>query len=161
MTCCAQDALGGLAEELRKRRTRHGAGDATALPLLAELSDLSRCVTDMLEPSFDTAITVDPNVPAAESQPAYLDFLNSRRAAPRARRRTSTATAITCASLAGGGDELVQMPNPAPSDTGGNNILFGNEHRAGRRARSRRCPPTSAAAVRAEQGLLQVRPRPT
>jgi hypothetical protein len=80
-------------------------------------------VTDNLDPSFDTAITVDPNVPAAESQPSYLDFLNSVV-------NTSSAASNFDGNgsflriLAGGGDELTQMTNPAP--TQGNNILFGS-----------------------------------
>jgi ABC-type transporter Mla subunit MlaD len=118
-----QDALGGLAEELRKGAPVTAQATQTAPPLLDELSDLSRCVTDNLDPSFDTAITVDPNVPPANSQPAYLDFLNSVV-------NTSSAASNFDGNgsflriLAGGGDELTQMTNPAP--TQGNNILFGN-----------------------------------
>lgn len=119
----AQDALGGLAQELRKGAPVTAHATQTALPLMDELSDLSRCVTDTLDPSFDTAITVDPNVPAASAQPAYLDFLNSTV------NTTSAASNFDgngsfLRVLTGGGDELVQMANPAP--TQGNNILFGS-----------------------------------
>jgi phospholipid/cholesterol/gamma-HCH transport system substrate-binding protein len=119
----SRDALGGLAQELRRGAPVTARAMQTAIPLMDELNDLSRCVTETLDPSFDTAITVDPNVPPANSQPAYLDFLNS-----------TVNTASAAASFdgngsylrvqAGGGDELVQMTNPAP--TQGNNILFGN-----------------------------------
>jgi ABC-type transporter Mla subunit MlaD len=120
----AQDALGGLAEELRKGAPVTAQATQTTIPLMNELSDLSRCVTDTLDPSFDTAITVDPNVSAANSQPAYLDFLNSTvQTASAASNFDGNGSFLRV--LAGGGDELVQMPNPAPSDTGGNNILFG------------------------------------
>ncbi len=119
----AQDALGGLAEELRRGAPVTAEATKAALPLLAELSDLSRCVTNNLDPSFDTAITVDPNVPAAQSQPVYLDFLDSA---------VNTAGAAASfdgnghylRSLVGGGDVFTQMANPAP--TLGNNIIFGN-----------------------------------
>ena len=119
----AQDALGGLAEELRRGAPVTAEATKAALPLLGELSDLSRCVTNNLDPSFDTVITVDPNVPAAESQPVYLDFLDSA---------VNTAGAAASfdgnghylRSLVGGGDVFTQMANPAP--TLGNNVVFGN-----------------------------------
>jgi ABC-type transporter Mla subunit MlaD len=119
----AQDALGGLAEELRRGAPVTAEATKAALPLMAELSDLSRCVTDNLDPSFDTVISVDPNIPAAQSQPAYLDFLDSAV-------NTSGAAASFdgngsyLRSLIGGGDELTQMSNPAP--TPGNSLIFGN-----------------------------------
>jgi phospholipid/cholesterol/gamma-HCH transport system substrate-binding protein len=119
----ADDALGGLAEELRRGAPVTAGTTRTALPLMSQLSNLSLCVTDVLDPTFDTPITVDPNVPAGESQPAYLDFLDSA---------VNTAGAASnfdgngyyLRSLVGGGDELTQMSNPAP--TPGNNLIFGN-----------------------------------
>ena len=120
----AQDALGGLAEELRRGAPVTAKATQTAIPLMNELSDLSRCVTDTLDPSFDTEITVDPNVPSGSEQPAYLDFLNSTvNTAGAAANFDGNGSFLRI--QAGGGDQLVQMTNPAPSDTGGNNILFG------------------------------------
>lgn len=121
----SRDALGGLAEELRRGAPATAGATRTALPLMTELSDLSRCVTDVLDPTFDTPITRQGSgtIPAAEQQPAYLDFLDSTV-------NTAGATAnfdgngYYLRSLVGGGDVFTQMPNPSP--TLGNNILFGN-----------------------------------
>lgn len=119
----AEDALGGLAEELRRGAPVTAEATRAALPLLDELSDLSRCVTDNLDPTFDTAITVDPNVPAAASQPAYLDFLDSAVGTAGA-TASFDGNGSYLRALVGGGDTFTQMPNPTPSL--GNNTLYGN-----------------------------------
>ena len=120
----AQNALGGLAEELRRGAPVTAEATKAALPLMSELSDLSPLRHRQPRPDASTpSITVDPNIPAAESQPAYLDFLDSAV-------NTSGAAAnfdgngSYLRSLIGGGDELTQMSNPAP--TPGNNLIFGN-----------------------------------
>ncbi len=119
----AQDALGGLAEELRRGAPVTAGATKTALPLMQELSDLSRCVTDNLDPTFETSITVDPNVPPANQQPAYLDFLDSVvNTAGAASSFDGNGSYLR--SLVGGGDVLTQMTNPSP--TNGNNLIFGN-----------------------------------
>ena len=123
----AENALGGLAEELRRGAPVTAGATKTALPLMSELTDLSRCVTEVLDPSFDTEISVDPNVPPANQQPAYLDFLNST---------VNTAGAAAnfdgnghyLRALVGGGDFLTKMTNPAASQ--GNTLLFGNTQEA-------------------------------
>ena len=119
----AENALGGLAEELRRGAPVTAGATKTALPLMEQLTDLSRCVTDNLDPSFDTPITVDPNVPPANQQPAYLDFLNSAvNTAGAAASFDGNGSYLR--SLIGGGDVLTQMANPAP--TPGNSLIFGN-----------------------------------
>lgn len=119
----SDNALGGLAEELRRGAPVTAGATRTALPLMDQLSDLSRCVTNNLDPTFDTAIMVDPNVPAANQQPAYLDFLDSAvNTAGAAANFDGNGSYLRV--QAGGGDVLGQMTNPAP--TNGNNILFGN-----------------------------------
>jgi hypothetical protein len=118
------DALGGLAEELRRGAPVTAEATTAAIPLLDELSKLSRCVSDNLDPTFDTEITVDPNVPAANAQPAYLDFLNSAvNTAGAAANFDGNGHYLRVQT--GGGDELTQMVNPDPTGPG-NTILFGN-----------------------------------
>ena len=120
-----QEALGGLAEELRRGAPVTADATRTALPLMDELSNLSRCVTDTLDPTFETEITRQGagTIPADDQQPAYLDFLQS--AVNTAGAASSfDGNGYYLRALTAAGPFFSQMTNPAP--TAGNNILFGN-----------------------------------
>jgi phospholipid/cholesterol/gamma-HCH transport system substrate-binding protein len=121
----ADDALGDLAKELRRGAPVTASATRIALPLLDELSDLSRCVTDNLDPTFDTPITVDPNVPAASSQPSYLDFLDSAVNTSGA-ASSFDGNGSYLRVQAGGGGQLLQIPNPSPGGASNNDFLFGS-----------------------------------
>ncbi len=118
----ADDALGGLASELRRGAPVTARATKVTMPLMDDLSDLSRCVTDNLDPTFDMPITVDPNVPPANQQPSYLDFLD-------AAVNTSGAASSFDGNgsylrvQAGGGPQLIQVTNPNPTEN--NQKIFG------------------------------------
>lgn len=118
-----EDALGGLAAELRRGAPTTAGTTQAAQPLMRELSDLSRCVTDTLDPTFDAAITSDPNVPVGEQQPSYLDFLNAT-VNSSGEASSFDGNGFFLRAQTSGGPQQVSVANPNP--TFDNTVLFGN-----------------------------------
>lgn len=118
------EALGGLAKELRRGAPATAGTTRSALPLMRQLTDLSRCVTETFDPTFDQAITVDPNVGPANQQPAYLDFLNSTVNLTGA-AQSFDGNGIFLRAQTSGGPQRVSVTNPNPTSPT-NLTLFGN-----------------------------------
>lgn len=116
--------LGGLARELERGAPATARTFATTAPLLDEISLLSRCVTDSLDPTLDTPITVDPNVGAGDQQPSYLDFLDAA-VNSSGEGQTLDGNGIFLRAQAGGGDVEVFSPYPNASAPT-NQAVFGN-----------------------------------
>lgn len=117
-------ALGGLAKELRRGAPATAGTTRSGIPLMRQISNLSRCVTDTLDPTFDQAITVDPNVPGANAQPSYLDFLN---AAVNSSGESASfdGNGFYLRAQTSGGPQQVSVVNPNPTSPT-NQVLFGN-----------------------------------
>ncbi|MEO8092509.1 MAG: MlaD family protein [bacterium] len=81
-----------------------------SLKLLPQVTRLSRCVTDVLDPAADTAITVDPNDPTNTStvwQEFFYGAVNLGGAAGN-----FDGNGHYLRANAGGGDTLAEAPNP-------------------------------------------------
>ena len=105
------EELGGLARLLGEAAAPLAQTSKEATKLLPELTLTSRCVTDVLDPTADTAITVDPNDPGNTStiwQEFFYGAVNLSGAAG-----SFDGNGNYLRAMAGGGDELVVAPNPA------------------------------------------------
>lgn len=116
--------LGGLARLLARAAPDTAALADTSLDLFGELTDLGRCVSEVLDPALESRITVDPLNPLpANQQPNYLEFLYAAvNAAGEGQDFDGNGQFLRI--QAGAGGELVSTPNPAPTPT--NTLLFGN-----------------------------------
>lgn len=116
--------LGGLAKLLVRTAPDAAQLTGTLLDLFPELNKLGRCTTDVLDPALESVITSDPLNPLAANQKAnYLEFLYAAvNAAGESQDFDGNGPVLRI--QAGGGGELMSLPNPAPTST--NSILFGN-----------------------------------
>ena len=107
------EELGGLARLLgaAARPLAQTADEATKL--LPQVTDLSRCVTEVLDPTADTAITVDPNDPANASTVWQEFFYGAVNLAGAAGNFDGNGYYLR--AQAGGGEVLVRSPNPLGS----------------------------------------------
>jgi phospholipid/cholesterol/gamma-HCH transport system substrate-binding protein len=121
-TLLLRDAeLGNLAKLLgaAARPLARTADEATRL--LPELTALSRCTTDVLDPASDTVITVDPNDPGNPSSVWQEFFYGAVNLAGSTGNFDGNGHYLR--AQAGGGDVLVSSPNPGGS--------FGNTENLG------------------------------
>jgi phospholipid/cholesterol/gamma-HCH transport system substrate-binding protein len=105
------EELGGLARLLGEAAAPLAQTSKEATRLLPELTLTSRCVTEVLDPAADTAITVDPNDPGNAStvwQEFFYGAVNLSGAAG-----SFDGNGPYLRAMAGGGEELVVAPNPA------------------------------------------------
>lgn len=117
--------LGGLARELERGAPATARLVRSTVPLLDEVALLGRCVTGSLDPTFETPIAVDPNVPAlADQQPSYLDFLDAA-VNSSGEAQTLDGNGIFLRAQGGGGDVQVAATNPNPTNLN-NATVYGN-----------------------------------
>ena len=107
--------LGGLARELERGAPVTASTFRTTVPLLDQIGLLGRCVTDSVDPTLDTPITVDPNVPVGERQPSYLDFLDAT-VNSSGEGATLDGNGIFLRAQPGGGDVEVSATHPNPTN---------------------------------------------
>lgn len=117
--------LGGLARELERGAPVTARTVRTTVPLLGEITRLSRCATDTLDPTFDTPIMVDPNAPnPADWQPSYVDFLSAAVNLAGSGQMID-GNGIMLRGQTGGGDVRVRAAYPRASSPL-NQAVFGN-----------------------------------
>jgi ABC-type transporter Mla subunit MlaD len=105
------EELGGLARLLGESAEPLARTSKEATKLLPELTLTSRCTTEVLDPTADTAITVDPNDPGNASTVWQEFFYGAVNLSGAAGGFDGNGNYLR--AMAGGGDELVGAPNPA------------------------------------------------
>jgi phospholipid/cholesterol/gamma-HCH transport system substrate-binding protein len=107
------EELGGLARLLGDAAGPLAGTSHEATKLLPELTLASRCASEVLDPTADTAITVDPNDPGNANtvwQEFFYGAVNLSGAAGN-----FDGNGFYLRANAGGGDTLVGSPNPGGS----------------------------------------------
>ena len=113
--------LGGLARLLGTTAKPLAQTSHQALRLLPELNDLSRCVTDVLEPTGN--IVTGDSLSSGESN--FHEFFYAAVNLAGA-GQSFDGNGQYVRAQTGGGPQLVQAPNPVGSSVPGNTKVYGN-----------------------------------
>ncbi|MGI9020267.1 MAG: MlaD family protein, partial [Solirubrobacterales bacterium] len=103
------EELGGLARLLGRSARPLAQTAEESTKLLPQLTLTSRCVTEVLDPAADTAITVDPNDPGNTSTVWQEFFYGAVNLSGAAGNFDGNGNYLR--AMAGGGDVLVGSPN--------------------------------------------------